>query len=150
MLQWSIWPQAPADLRVSGYSSSIHWQVEVAFTFRTVEICQDNRPIAFHKLVSAPGYSTSPEHRPAHHRFFAGETSVHTRSLVKAILERAAYPDQSYRSCVGIINLSKKYPLERLDTACRMALSEETHSYRAVKNILEKGCDLIKAKDEEN
>jgi len=136
-------------------------QVDVAFTLRTVEIYHDNRRIAFHKRVSAPGYSTSPEHRPAHHRFYlewtperisswAGETSVHTRSLVKAILERAAYPDQSYRSCVGIINLSKKYPLERLDVACRMALSEGAHSYRAVKNILEKGRDLINAKDDEN
>jgi transposase len=136
-------------------------EVAVAFTNRTVEIYHDNRRIAFHQRVTVPGYSTLPEHRPAHHRFhlewtperiisWAGEISVHTRSLVKAILERAAYPDQSFRSCVGVINLSKKYPVERLDIACRMALAEGAHSYQAVKKILEKGRDLINAKDDEN
>ena len=136
-------------------------QVEVAITARTVEIYHDNQRIAFHKRAHGPGYTTAAEHRPAHHRFhlewtperiisWAGETSVHTRSLVKAVLERAAYPDQAYRSCVGIINLSKKYPVERLDIACRMALAEGATSYQAVKRILEKGRDLIEASDDRN
>jgi transposase len=136
-------------------------QVSVAFTARTVEIYHDNQRIAFHKRASGPGYTTQSEHRPAHHRFhlewtperiisWAGDISVHTRSLVKAILERAAYPDQAYRGCVGIISLSKKYSIERLDIACRMALAEGCTSYRAVKKILEKGRDLITAKDDHN
>jgi hypothetical protein len=136
-------------------------QVSVAFTARTVEIYHDNQRIAFHKRASGPGYTTQGEHRPAHHRFqlewtperiisWAGDISVHTRSLVKAILERAAYPDQAYRGCVGIISLSKKYSIERLDIACRMALTEGCTSYRAVKKILEKGRDLIAAKDDQN
>jgi transposase len=136
-------------------------QVEVAITTRTVEIYHDNQRIAFHKRAFGPGYTTASEHRPAHHRFYlewtperiiswASETSVHARSLVKAILERATYPDQAYRSCVGIINFSKKYPVERLDIACRMALAEGSHSYQAVKKILEKGRDLIAASDEKN
>lgn len=136
-------------------------QVEVAITARTVEIYHDNQRIAFHKRAHGPGYTTAAEHRPAHHRFhlewtperiisWAGETSVHTRSLVKAVLERAAYPDQAYRSCVGIINLSRKYPVERLDIACRMALAEGVHSYQAVKKILEKGQDLIEASDDKD
>jgi hypothetical protein len=134
-------------------------EVAVAFTARTVEIYHDNRRIAFHKRASGPGYTTAPEHRPAHHRFhlewtperiisWAGELSVHTKSLVTVILDRAAYPDQSFRSCVGIINLSKKYPLERLDTAARMALAEGACSYQAVKKILEKGRDLVQATDD--
>jgi transposase len=134
-------------------------QVEVAITTRTVEIYHDNQRIAFHKRAFGPGYTTASEHRPAHHRFYlewtperiiswAAETSIHTRSLVKEILERATYPDQAYRSCVGIINFSKKYPVERLDLACRMALAEGSHSYQAVKKILEKGRDLIASSDD--
>jgi len=134
-------------------------QVDIAFTARTVEIYHGNLRIAFHKRASGPGYTTQSEHRPAHHRFhlewtpdriisWAGDVSIHTRSIVKAILERAAYPDQAFRGCVGIISLSKKYSVGRLDTACRMALSEGAHSYRAVKGILEKGRDLIDAKDD--
>jgi len=134
-------------------------EVAVAFTARTVEIYHDNQRIAFHKRACVPGYSTQSEHRPAHHRFhlewtperiisWAGDVSIHTRSLVTTILERAAYPDQAFRSCVGIINLSKKYPIERLDAAARMALSEGAHSYQAVKKILEKERDLVAANDE--
>lgn len=134
-------------------------QVTMACTNRTVEIYHDNQRIAFHKRVFTPGYSTLPEHRPEHHRFhlewtperlisWAGDVSVHTRSLVKALLERAAYPDQAFRSCIGIINLSKKYPIERLDLACRMALTEGSLSYQAVKKILEKERDLVVAKDD--
>jgi hypothetical protein len=66
---------------------------------------------------------------------------------VKRILEKAPYPDQAYRSCVGIINLSKKYPLERLDMACRIALAQHTPGYRAVKTLLESGRDTVVADD---
>jgi len=134
-------------------------RVCVVYTDRTVEIYHDNQRIAFHKRVEAPGYSTLPEHRPAHHRFhlewtperiirWAGDISIHTRSLVAAVLEGAEYPDQAFRGCVGIINLSKKYSVQRLDTACRIAISEKTQSYRAVKRILEKGRDLLVIEDD--
>jgi transposase len=134
-------------------------RVCVVYTDRTVEIYHDNQRIAFHKRVEAPGYSTLPEHRPAHHRFhlewtperiirWAGDISIHTRSLVEAVLDRAEYPDQAFRGCIGIINFSKKYSVQRLDTACRIAISEKTYSYRAVKRILEKGRDLLVIEDE--
>ncbi len=133
--------------------------VDIVYTARTVEIYHGTLRIAFHKRVFVHGYSTLPEHRPAHHSFhldwtperlisWAGSVSIHTRSLVKAILERAAYPDQSFRSCVGIINLSRKYPIDRIDTACRIALAEGALSYQAVKKILMKERDLILSADD--
>lgn len=133
--------------------------VAMAVTNRTVEIYHNNERIAFHRRVCAPGYSTLQEHRPAHHRFqlewtperlisWAGDISIHTRSLVTSLLERAEYPEQAFRSCVGVINLSKKYSIERLDRACRMALHEGTVSYQAVKRILEKERDIVAAKDD--
>jgi transposase len=133
-------------------------EVTVAYTAMTVELYHNNQRIAFHKRASGPGYTTAAEHRPAHHRFYldwtperitawAADISVHVKSLVKAILDRSAYPDQAYRSCVGVINLSKKYPAERLDMASRMAVSEGSISYQGVKKILEKGRDLIAIED---
>ena len=152
------------ELREDGRFYSVpyayaHKQVTVAYTIRTVEIYYDNQRIAFHKRVFVPGYSTAAEHRPAHHRFYldwtperiiswAGDVSIHTKSLVTTILERATYPDQAYRSCIGIINLSKKYPIERLDRAARMATAEGACSYQAVKKILEKERDLVAAADD--
>jgi len=148
------------------HNYSVPWKyakkvVTVAYTARTVEIYHDNIRIAFHKRATRPGYTTISEHMPAHHRFYlewsperilswAGEISVHARTLVKIILERATHPEQSYKSCIGIISLSKKYSIERLDTACRMAISEQAISYRAVKTILEKERDLVIFNDEQN
>jgi len=135
-------------------------KVTVIRTAYTVEIYFGNDRIAFHRRACGPGYSTLPEHRPAHHRFqlewtperlvsWAGQVSIHTKSLVAQILERNAYPDQAFRSCIGVINLSKKYPVERLDIAARMALAEGAVSYQAVKKILEKGRDLVVTADEQ-
>lgn len=128
-------------------------KVSVVIGARTIEAYCDNVRIAFHKRLFVPGYSTLPDHRPEQHRFhlewtperlirWAGSISVNTRLLVTHILEKARYPDQVYRSCVGVISLSKKYPLERLDTACRMALENHTPNYRTVKALLESGQDL--------
>ena len=154
------------ELYEERHNYSVPWkyakkQISVAYTTRTVEIYHDNVRIAFHKRATTPGYTTNPEHMPAHHRFYlewsperiiswAGEISVHARTLVQIILDRATHPEQSYKSCIGIISLSKKYSIERLDRACRMAISEQAISYRAVKSILEKERDLVVLNDERN
>lgn len=125
---------------------------------RTIELYYQNVRIAFHTRAFSPGYSTLPDHRPAQHRIplewtperltqWAGSISINTKLVVTHILTKARYPDQAYRSCVGIIGLSKKYPLERLDTACRVALSQHNPGYRSVKAILESGKDLPAAED---
>ena len=44
---------------------------------------------------------------------------------------------------MGVLGLSKKYEKLRLDTACRLALSGGSISYRRVKEILEKEIDLV-------
>jgi len=122
--------------------------VTVAYNTRTVEIYQDNVRIAFHKRLFVPGYTTLREHMPAHHQFYlewsperlirwAGDVSVHTKALVAVILERAQYPEQAYKQCVGIISFSKKHSVERLDWACQRAISYSSFSYRAVKKLLE-------------
>jgi biotin-(acetyl-CoA carboxylase) ligase len=85
---------------------------------------------------------------PAHHQFYlewsperiikwAGDVSVHTKALVGVILERAQYPEQAYKQCIGIISFSKKHSVERLDRACQTAISHSSFSYRAVKKLLE-------------
>jgi hypothetical protein len=61
-------------------------------------------------------------------------------------LEQAKYPEQSYRSCIGIINLAggkdgiKK---DRLDKACKRAMTYKTYSYKSVKNILKNNLEDV-------
>lgn len=45
------------------------------------------------------------------------------------------------RAAQGIIRLGKRYGHKRLEDACNRALEHEAPTYRAVKQILEKGLD---------
>jgi hypothetical protein len=38
-------------------------------------------------------------------------------------LENRPHPEQGYRACLGLLNLSKTYGEERLEAACRRALA---------------------------
>jgi len=130
--------------------------VTMLYSARTVEIWHDNQRIGFHVRATHPGYTTAPEHRPSHHKYYlewtperitawAADVSPHIKTLVSVLLDRAEYPDQAYRACIGIINFSKKYPIERLDMAARIAIRNQSFSYQALKKILEKSIDLVES-----
>jgi len=53
------------------------------------------------------------------------------------------HPEQGYRSSLGLLRLESRYGKERLEAACRRALSFDLHSYKGVKNILEAGLDKV-------
>lgn len=130
-------------------------QVKIIYTASGVEIYHDNSRLTSHlRDRTANKYTTIPEHMPSHHRFYhdwspekmrswAGEIGSSVHQLVDQILARRAHPEQAYKVCLGIINLSKKYDHQRVDRACRRALEFEYYSYKAVRNILEKGLDRI-------
>jgi len=49
---------------------------------------------------------------------------------------------QSYRSCMGLLKMAEKYSPERLEAACKKALSyTASPSYKSIKNILVAGLD---------
>jgi hypothetical protein len=60
---------------------------------------------------------------------------------IEIILQRKNYPEQNYKSCMGILSLSVKTGKERLNNACKRALIYEAVNYTQIKNILEKGLD---------
>jgi transposase len=66
-----------------------------------------------------------------------------TARLVEAILAERPHPEQGYRSCMGILRLSRKYGSERLEAACRRALVVRARSYRDVASILKNGLDRV-------
>ena len=51
------------------------------------------------------------------------------------------YPEQVFRSCMGILRLAKPYGREPLDAACAQALELNVRSYSSVKSILQNGLD---------
>ena len=63
--------------------------------------------------------------------------------MIEKVLESRKFPEQAYKVCLGILNLSKKYGNQRLNQACVRALQYNCYSYKSIKNILEKGLDKI-------
>jgi hypothetical protein len=87
---------------------------------------------------------------PAAHRWLSEWTPVrvvewgrshgdHIAKLFEEIMGKKVHPEQGFRACLGIMRLGKKVGDERLDAACRRALDIGGHSYRCVRNILERG-----------
>jgi len=63
--------------------------------------------------------------------------------LAQRILESKPHPMLAYRSCLGLLKLSRTYPPARVDAACARALKATAFSYKRVKDILEKGLDTV-------
>ena len=57
-------------------------------------------------------------------------------------MDQREHPELGYRSCLGVINLEKKYSSERLENACHRALEIGGISFQSVKSILSKGLVL--------
>lgn len=128
-------------------------RVKMVYDERIVAIYWDNVRVAQHRRDRTPnGYTTLPEHMPSQHRWYAEWSperflswaraiGPETAELIGKVLSATSYPPQAYRSCLGILNLRKRHGQERLNKACRKALTVGTHSYTRVKNILALGVE---------
>ena len=61
--------------------------------------------------------------------------------LIEQILASRPHPQQSYRACLGILRLGKRYGPERLEAACKRALAIKTLSFKSIESILKHGLD---------
>ncbi|MBI9060328.1 MAG: IS21 family transposase [Labilibaculum sp.] len=131
----------------------IHQQVEIRATERMVEIFHKGISVANHPRSFQQGrYSTIREHMPPNHQFmknlnadrfiqWANAIGPQTTQLVTALLKSRTYPEQTYRTCLGILGLSKNYPYPLMEQACQVALEAKVFSYKAIKqelNLLQK------------
>ncbi|MDH7448482.1 IS21 family transposase [Aquimarina sp. 2201CG14-23] len=130
-------------------------KVRIIYTKDTVEIYYKQKRIAVHKRgIKRYGYTTDREHMPSTHRYvadwnpdtflnWADGIGDHCKTLITLLLAKRQHPEQSYKSCAGVLGFSKKVGNERLDNACKRALDYERINYQSIKNILEKGLDYL-------
>jgi transposase len=123
-------------------------RVKVVYDDRVVAIYYDNVRVVQHRRDRTPnGYTTLPEHMPDDHRWYAewsperlqgwaATMGAETSELIAKKLAAAAYPPQAFRSCLGILNLAKRYGSQRLNAACAKALALGTLSCKRIANIL--------------
>lgn len=124
-------------------------KAEILYTEDTVEIYFKSERIAVHRRnKTKSGYSTKEEHMPENHKAFYERLNPekiinHAKSkgcdvaiMIDRIMKNHKHPEQSYKTCKGIIYLSKTFGNERLNKACAKAMYFEKYSYRFVKEIL--------------
>lgn len=75
-------------------------------------------------------------------RKWAEKIGTDTYQAVDAILASKRVEQQTYKSCMGLLKMADKYSAQRLEAACKKALSyTATPSYKSIKNILITGKD---------
>lgn len=128
-------------------------EVEARISERTVEVFHRNRRVASHRRAAKVShYTTLTEHMPRPHREYAewtpqrlvnwaGESGPATAELIGKILASRRHPQQGFRSCLGILRLSKTHGVQRLEAACQRALHIGAAGYKSVESILKHKLD---------
>lgn len=128
----------------------IHQQVEVRASERMIAIFHKSQQVALHPRSRVPGrFSTRPEHMPANHRFIrelnaawllrqAQTIGGQTTAYLTALLRARPFPEQAYRTCLGVLSLARKHPPTHLETACQTLLAAKLFTYGDLKAELER------------
>jgi len=131
----------------------IHKELEIKATYSLIEIYYHGNRICSHaRSRKEHGYTTVAEHMPPSHQkylewtpdrilHYAEKYGQSVKALTQKVMDSRKFPEQAYKSCLGIIRLENKYSAERLNNACQRALEYRAYSYNSVANILLKGLD---------
>ncbi|PAJ69907.1 IS21 family transposase, partial [Pseudoalteromonas sp. NBT06-2] len=72
---------------------------------------------------------------------WAADIGQLTEQYVVMLLQAKKHPEQSYRACLGLLSLAKKYSPSRLELACKRALATGIHRVSGIRSILDKGLE---------
>lgn len=123
-------------------------EVDVRLTASTVEVFLNGERIASHARSIATGrFSTLEEHMPMHQRNYVDQNSEYFRAeasklgpwclrFVEGVFEKRKYPQLGFRTCQGLLRLSKRYGRDRLELACEKAVRMGGFAYRTLESIL--------------
>jgi transposase len=123
----------------------------IVYSGTFVEIYNGNVRIASHKrsLVRYE-YTTDNNHRPVNHQFkehfgyekickCASQIGPHTTAYMHKLIEKRTHPEQAYKSCLGILTISKKYENDVMEKACDMGHNLQIYSYKFINNTIKNG-----------
>jgi transposase len=139
----------------------LHEKLDARITASTVELFLRGQRISSHARSHVRGrHTTKPEHMPASHqkhsqwspsRLIAWGTTIgqSTALLVERIITARQHPEHGYRSCLGVLRLSKRYGAARLEAACARALRVNALSYKHVESTLKHGLDQLPLHDDD-
>lgn len=137
-------------------------EIDVRVTASTIECFFQGERIASHVHNYDEGYhyTTCKEHMPQNHRSYAEWTpdrflnwaqtiGLATKEIILCILTSKKAPiQQSYLTCMGLLQLSKKYDKDRLEAACQRSLQMGVATRANVALILKNGLEKTEIPEE--
>ena len=133
--------------------SLIKKKLEAHTTGELVTFYHQGNVVAVHpRSHRTGGHTTQDAHMPVAHqkhqqwspqRFESWARGIgnSTETMVCQFLQSRKHPEQSYRLCLGLLSLAKKYSSERLEAACLRALATGINRLQGITSILSKGLD---------
>jgi len=67
---------------------------------------------------------------------WAGKIGPHTFTLIQATLQSRNYPEQAYRTCLGILKLARKFSSANMETACQIIYESKVFSCKTLEQEL--------------
>lgn len=163
----TVLPNAHVLLSKDKHYYSVPYQhikkkVKLIYTSQSVEIYYKYNLIAKHKRnPRAYNYTTVTEHMASSHQFvtdwnpqkfidWADSIGEPVKTFICELLEHKQHPEQAYKSCIGVLSMTKKVDKQRLINACKRANDFNIYNYKIIKTILEKGLDKLDYSEDEN
>ena len=126
-----------------------------------IELYFHNQRITSYARKYYSGMTTVSEHMPVkhekHHKWTPGRLMNWAKDIgdevllwVKTVLNQRQHPEQAYRVCLGLLNLSRSYPAERLNKACLIANKKSLYKLKHIKDILLSNQDQLLPENKES
>ena len=134
-------------------------KLELHATDNLITLYFQNKRIASHPRAYHRGKSTTLEHMPIrhekHHKWnrgrlmnWAKDIGSDTLAWVVRVLDSKQHEQQGYRVCLGLLNLTRQYPPERVNQACAIANQQQLDRLKHIKSILSSNLDKLVQEDE--
>jgi hypothetical protein len=136
--------------------------VKIIYSASKVSIFYNKEQIAYHRRSTVKyRYTTTKDHMSSTHQFvsdwnpdkflnWANGIAPVVKDYIIQILDKTDYPEQAYRSCVGILSQEKNVGKQRLIKAIERATFFGAFNYTIIKKILDTGLDQMDLTDDSN
>jgi transposase len=137
----------------------IHHAVQLRASGKTVECFYQGKRIAAHPRSHLRyGFTTLAEHMPMAHRVhaewspermrrWAQKIGPQTDQFIDRLIASRAFPQQAFRSCLGLLRMGDRFGQDRLEKACAIALLAGATRYQHVESILKNRLDTLPETD---
>jgi transposase len=137
-------------------------RLKIKYDSKKIEVYGDDAiMVAVHDRYTGMGkkYITQADHLASQHKYLsdwnpekfmamATAISQEVADYVAKILAREQYPEQSYKSCSGVLSFAKRVGNQRLTNACKRADGYGLYNYGIIDQILRSKADFIALEEE--